>query len=138
MLNRPSSEDKKSSRRLELHNLSSAELEQIKRETRGMKPRFKSGEFVCLRKDIKQDEYLIPQNTACWVEDIKIFLDGDELFSPGQNNYKIHYVLLYEYIDCDIFSDDEEMDLEENLELEPPEGYIHFMVEESDLKPMLT
>lgn len=137
MLNTPNSDNKKPSRRLELHNLSREQLKQIEKETRDMKPFFNCGDFVCLRKDIKQNEYLIPQNAVCWVEEIKIFLDGEELLSPpGLNNYKIHYVLLYEYIDCDIFSDDEKIDLEEDFEPEPPEGYIHLMVEENDLKPM--
>lgn len=139
MLNRPSSENKKNSTPLELHNVSSAHLKQIEQETRGMKPCFNSGEFVILRKDIKQNEYVIPRNSVCWVEQIRIFLDGEELLSPpAQNNYKIYYVLLYEYIDTDMFSDNKVIDLEEELELEPPEGYIDFLVEESDLKPMST
>jgi hypothetical protein len=82
MLNRFSSENKKASTLLELYNLSREQLKEIEKETRNMKPRFNCGEFFCLRKDIKQDEYLIPQNTVCWVEDIKILLNKKELLSP--------------------------------------------------------
>ena len=54
MLNRPNSENKKSSEPFAVHNLSRNQLKQIARETRDMKPLYNCGTFVSLKKNIKK------------------------------------------------------------------------------------
>ena len=49
------------------------------------------------------------------------------------NKYKIYYALLYEFPDNSLFPENEEVDLEEDLQPEPADGYIIFDVEESDI-----
>ena len=133
MLDRPNSENKKSSEPFAVHNLSRNQLKQIARETRDMKPLYNCGTFVSLKKDIKKNDYTIPKHSLCWVEQILIRLEGEKLLPPGQNKYKIYYALLYEFPDNSLFPENEEVDLEEDLQPEPADGYIIFDVEESDI-----
>lgn len=133
MLNTPNSENKKSSEPFAVHNLTRDQLKQIARETRDMKPLYKYGTCVCLKKDIKKNDYIIPKNSFCWVEQILIRLDGEKLLPPGQNKYKIYYALLYEFPDDSLFPELGEVDLEEDVQPAPADGYIIFAVEESDI-----
>lgn len=119
---------KNRTQRLQMHTLSADQLNQIKKETRNMKPRYKCGDFVFLKKEVTQGGYIILKDSLCVIEQVIIRLEGTQF--RERNEYKIYYFLLYEYPENFLFP---ELNSEEILQDEPPDGYIMFEVEENDI-----
>lgn len=101
-------------------------LKTIKKEIRRIKPKYKQGDTVYLKKKIKHDNETIPENGLCWVEDSIIRLVENE---ENQYEYKVYYDLLY---DVPKINFDDEFD-DENDFSEYSENHIMFSVQENDL-----
>ena len=99
--------------------------------------------MVYLKKDIEEDGYRIPKYSLCWIEEILIMLEKNE---KDKNVYKLHYVLLFDYVNDEVdfydtyadkdesfFVDKEKRFPDYNFKLAPPGEHIMFSVRESDI-----
>jgi hypothetical protein len=129
------------------HKIPREELEIIEKDMKdpikSPQPRYKAGEMVYLQKDVEEDGYTIPKYSLCWVEQILIMLEKNE---KDENIYKVHYVLLFDYVNDEEIFNDMYADKDENFFREkeknypeynfkpaPPGDHIMFSVNERDI-----
>lgn len=128
------------------HKLPLAELKKIEKDmkhpTKKPQARYKTGETVYLQAEVEKDGYIIPKYSLCWVEQILIMLEKNE---KEKNVYKVHYVLLFEYVNDeikfnDMFADEEDSFFvrkqrfsQFNFKPAPLGHHIMFSVRESDI-----
>ena len=129
------------------HNIPREELKKIEKDmkdpTKRPQARYRAGEMVYLKKDVEEDGYRIPKYSLCWIEEILIMLEKNE---KDKNVYKLHYVLLFDYVNdevdfYDTYADKDEsffVDKEKrfpnyNFKPAPPGEHIIFSVRESDI-----
>jgi hypothetical protein len=118
--------------KLGLHTIPSEKLKIIKNETRDIKPNYNQGDTVYLKNKITDDDYTIPENALCWVEDSKIMLIE---FEKDKYEYKVYYELLYDFPRISLenqLPEFQELDSKEEL-LQFQENNVMFPVEQNEL-----